>query len=428
MLRHELAADLRSDELAPGYVRPDYDGYCFASVPATVAELLGAGGAVDGPRLPTDAVPDGSGIERVAVVLVDGFGFEQFERHRDAAPFLSRLAERARVTPLTSTFPSETAAAMTTYYLGTPPLAHGLLGWNVYRPGADAVVKPLPFETAGGADPATLGLSGEDFREGRPVGSRLARAGVDVRRVVPAALAGDDDGSGSNGGQTYYGYGGEGDDAVGLGRELGAALAEAGAPGFVHAYAPAVDAAGHRHGTRAGEYRETVARVLEAVGRAVEGVASERAPETLVVVCADHGHVDTDPDRNVDLLAAPAVASLVGETSEGTPRVSGSPRNVHLHVDDPASTASAAEQALAERDCEALVLRRSEALAEGLWGPGVPSATFQRHCGDPVVLPRDLGVWHGGEREELEMVGMHGGLHADEMLVPFAAARADRLQ
>jgi hypothetical protein len=37
-------------------------------------------------------------------------------------------------------------------------------------------------------------------------------------------------------------------------------------------------------------------------------------------------------------------------------------------------------------------------------------------------------TWYGDEHpEELDLVGMHGGLHPDEMLVPFAAVRADQL-
>lgn len=166
-------------------------------------------------------------------------------------------------------------------YLGRSPIQHGVLGWNVYRPDVDVVVKPLPFVTAGDADPADVGLSPADLREGRSCGRRLAAAGVDVRRVVPAGLVDDETGLDDEGKQTYYGY------------------------------------------------------VTE--------------------------------------------------------------------------------------DC-------TEAIDEGLWGPGEPSGTFRRHCGDLLVIPDELGVWHAGEADELDLVGMHGGCHPDEMIVPFAVARADRLQ
>lgn len=425
MLRHDVAEDLRDDELAPGYVRPAYDDYCFANVPGTVADLVGLDGVIGGPRLPNDTLPT-TDKTRIAIVLVDGFGFEQFLCHRDAHPFLDHLAEEAVVTPLTSTFPSETAAAMTTYYLGRPPIQHGLLGWNVYRPDIDIVVKPLPFVTAGDGDPTDFGLSPADLRDGTSSGHRLSSAGVDVHRVVPEELIGDETALGVDGRQTYYGYAIE--DHTELTDTLLRALNSASDPGFVHTYIPEIDAAGHAYGTTASAYREGVVAIFSAIEQAIRGIATERARETLLIVCADHGHVDTDPERNVDLLSAPAVADAVGETAEGTPRISGSPRNIHLHVEDLGAARDAVEAALAERGCDALVLTCTEAIDEGLWGPGEPSATFTRHCGDLLVIPDELGVWHAGEADELDLVGMHGGCHPDEMIVPFAVARADRLQ
>lgn len=425
MIRHDIADALRDDELAPGYVRPAYDDYCFANIPGTVADLVGSSGTVDSPKLPEDTLPT-TDIDRVAVVLVDGFGFEQFLRHRGAHPFLDTLAEEAVVTPLTSTYPSETAAAMTTYDLGRPPVQHGLLGWDVYRPDIDAVVKPLPFETAGGANPAEFSLSRTDMREGESVGHQLSGSGVDVRQVVPDALVGNDTGSGGGGGQSYHGYAETDRDE--LAESLQGALTSVGDPGFVHTYIPAVDAAGHNHGTSAPEYRETVSGVFDAVERAIEGIPTERASETLVVVCADHGHVDTDPEQNVDLLSVLADPGIIGETTEGTPRISGGPRNLHLHVDDPEATRDTVQVALTDCGCEALVLTREEALGEELWGPGAQSTTFKRHCGDVLVIPDQLSVWHTAEAHALDLIGEHGGCHPDEMLVPFASARADQLQ
>lgn len=425
MLRHDVAADLRDDELAPGYVRPAYTDYCFGNIPGTVADLVGLNGVIDGPRLPDGTLPT-TNITRVAIVLVDGFGFEQFLNHREAHPFLDHLAEEAVVTPLTSTFPSETAAAMTSYYLGRPPIQHGVLGWNVYRPDVDIVVKPLPFETAAGGDPADVGLSPADLRTGEAIGHRLSTSGVDIHRVVPEGLVDEETGLDEEDGQTYHGY------AVENSRELTNALQRglesARDPGFVHTYIPRIDATAHDHGTTAPAYRAAVVEVFSAVQRAIQGIGTERASETLVFVCADHGHVDTNPDQNVDLLSAPAVADAVGDTAEGTPRISGAPRNIHLHVEDPGYARDAVRSALAERSCDALVLTCKEAIDEGLWGPGNPSETFERHSGDLLVIPDELGVWHAGESTELDLVGMHGGCHPDEMIVPFAAARGDRLQ
>jgi len=63
-----------------------------------------------------------------------------------------------------------------------------------------------------------------------------------------------------------------------------------------------------------------------------------------------------------------------------------------------------------------------------LFGDVEPSGTFLRRLGDLVLTHRDLGTWWGDhEPEELELVGMHGGLHPDEMLTGVAAVRLSDL-
>jgi hypothetical protein len=140
---------------------------------------------------------------------------------------------------------------------------------------------------------------------------------------------------------------------------------------------------------------------------------------------ADHGHVNTDPERNVDLSANRTLMANLQRHGDGTPvRLAGSPRNVHLHLQD--GTIDPTRDALS--GLEARTFTRTEALDAALFGDRPASAHFRRRCGDLVLTHRALGTWFGDvEPDELGLVGMHGGLHPDEMLVPFAASRADRL-
>jgi len=95
-------------------------------------------------------------VDVVVVALVDGFGYEQFRRDRDRYDLLSRLVERGRVTPLTSIYPSETAAAITTLHTASLPVEHGLLGWDLYVEEEDLLLETLPFRTKDGRDPAAV--------------------------------------------------------------------------------------------------------------------------------------------------------------------------------------------------------------------------------------------------------------------------------
>src|SRR3954454_22295918 len=78
--------------------------------------------------------------ERVALILLDGFGMKFVERHA-SHPLLKRL----EIEPLASQFPSTTTAHLTTLYTGLPVEQHGLYEWKCFEPRLDDVIVPLRF-------------------------------------------------------------------------------------------------------------------------------------------------------------------------------------------------------------------------------------------------------------------------------------------
>lgn len=426
MLRTDAARALRDRQTEDGYLLPDYGGACFAGVPATVAELLGT-------RVPGTPVPDDcfagvrtDGIETVVHVLVDGFGFEQWAHHRHAAKFLNRLTERARVSPLTSVFPSETATALTTLHTGRLPAEHGLLGWTQYLPDAELLVQPLPFTAADGTPAGELGINPDALfgNCATPVYDELAAAGITTAVLAPTGLnnsayAGVTLGAARP--RDYEGLGGP----SGLARRLRDTVHEAheDAPSYVYAYCPQIDAAAHDHGTRSTAYADTVGAVFRALRRAVSGVDEAVAAETLLIVSADHGHVDTDPSRNVDLFTDERLPAALRTDRRDAPLVCGGPRNIHLFPR--ADAAERLRAALDDRRTAWLRQPPDGVMDRALFG-GNRSPTFTERRSPELLIPDALSVWHG-EADDLSSVGMHGGLAPAEMLCPLAAVRLDRL-
>ncbi|MDX1746065.1 MAG: alkaline phosphatase family protein [Halobacteriales archaeon] len=386
-------------------VSPAYGDYCFAGIPHTVAGWLG----VDtGPDLPPDVIPAADFTpEIVLVVLIDGYGLTQWTRDRPTHAFLDRLSDRATVTPLTSVYPSETAAALTTFHSGVLPAEHGVIGWNVYEPTIDQSFEALPFRTKAGNAPT--GLSRADVADAEPLDPRFTAAGVDYRQVVPSDI--------TPAGRTVHPY----DDLDAFPGQLKTAIEAADPPAYVYAYLPQIDTVAHAHGTTATAYRTTLAAILDRLEAVFSGLDPGTAEDILLVVTADHGHVDTDPDRNIDLSTVSTLESHLRRHADGTPvRFAGSARNVHLHLESGA--VDSVREAL-DPLIDGLILTKEEVLDSGLFGP-TPSEMFRRRLGDLLVTHRDLGVWWGdAEPSTLAHVGMHGGLHPDEMLVPFAVVR-----
>ena len=78
---------------------------------------------------------------------------------------------------------------------------------------------------------------------------------------------------------------------------------------------------------------------------------------------------------------------------------------------------------------KANVIKADEALKDGLFGHGDLHTRFKGRIGDILLLPeRNLTLYYERPyRKEFNMLGMHGGLSPDEMLVPFAAVRISDL-
>ena len=411
MLRESVAEQLRADQIEQGYLFPDYEGYCFANVPHTIASVLGA----DTGRTLPEGIFEGveTDVRQVVVVLVDGFGLTQWRRDCTDHPFLQVVTQRGTVTPLTSIYPSETAAAITTFHTGRLPAQHGAIGWNVYEPTTDESFELLPFLTKDEKRPS---VDPDDVFDAEPIYPALATAGIESHHVIPFDSTYE--------GATAHTY----SDWDGFRSALGRALRTAEGPSYTYAYLPHVDHVSHAEGTQSKQYQTTVAEVCDHLQQAlVADLHEEIARETLLVVTADHGHVDTDTERNVDISDIPGVTESLQRHADGTPiRFAGSPRNVHLHL-EPDAVESVRDSLLATLDAQ--VFTQDEVLERGLFGDVDSSETFRRRLGDLVLTHRDLGVWWDAEEpDELHLVGMHGGLHPNEMLVPFAAVRLSELR
>ncbi|WP_411963230.1 alkaline phosphatase family protein [Haloferax sp. YSMS24] len=411
MQRPDVSA-LRERQLDGDYLLPAYEDWCFSRIPGTVAGLLGAD---VGPRLPEAATEEYGDVSRVVVFLVDGFGLAQWDGERDRIPFLRRFERAGTVTPLTTVFPSETAAAMNTFHSATLPAEHGVVGWYVYDPDTDEQFEALPFVRKDGTVPERIDFA--DVANAESIYPALADAGIEVHQVTPFP----------NEATVPHEY--DPDDLSTFADAFADAAAEASDPSYVFAYLPQTDAIAHAEGVDSDDYRETAAETFERISEAIESLHEATADDdgqTLVCITADHGLIDTERERNIDLSDPPfELVSDLRTLTDGTPiRYSGSARNVHLHL---RSERIGPVSDLLTAELDARVLRKQEVLDSDLFGPS-PSERFTRRLGDLVVVHRDSSVWYGDEDAgKLDFVAMHGGMHPDEMLIPFATATLDSL-
>jgi hypothetical protein len=311
--------------------------------------------------------------DRVALILVDAFGWEFVQRHA-SHPLLRRM----EIEPLASMFPSTTTAHLTTLFTGLPVEAHGLYEWRVYDPGLDRVILPLRFVSE--PDGEALAM---DPRELVPSPTLFERLDVPSAVQQPGHIWPSRYGSAAFAGATVSAF-----------TDLADGVRRLGTPGFSYLYWDAVDAAGHAHGPGSAQFDAAATAALDAI-------ASALPHDTLVLMTADHGQIDVDQDR-LDLLDEiwPELPQRLRH------RPTGSARDCFLHVDDPDHVI----EQLADRLEDRATVHRAADLFPGA-GPAL-----RRRLGDVCVLPAPgrmawLAAFPSYERR---FRGHHGGRTAAE--------------
>jgi Type I phosphodiesterase / nucleotide pyrophosphatase len=347
-------------------------------VPSATAVLSGAdsGNVLD---LPPAA--------RVVLLLVDGLGERQLERHAADAPYLSSLARRT----LTCGVPSTTATSLTSLGVGLPPGEHGVVGYTCRVPGTDRLLNALRWDSA--VDP-------EEWQPHPTALAAAARAGVATTVVNRRAFNGTGLTVASQRGAEFVAADSAGE------RLAEAARAARSAPSLVYVYDADLDATGHRDGCRSEAWRHQLATVDAFAHRLRETIPADAA----LLVTADHGMVDVPAEDRIDVDAEPALR-------EGVALVGGEARFRHVYcragaVDD---VAARWRERLGER---AVVLTREQAVAAGWFG--TVRREVEPRLGDVLVACVDSVAVLSSERfpHESALVGLHGSLTAEEMYVP----------
>ena len=358
---------------------PDYAGPCICNVAAMVQD-------------PPDEIPDWvpqplAGLDAPAVLLtIDGLGWNQLQDRRSLAPTLTSVLEGGAITTVA---PSTTSTALTSIVTGMPPGEHGVIGYRMSVEGH--VLNVLRWSTEDG-DARRL-LPPGDFQLHEPFGGQrppvVTRAEFAHTGFTDAHL----------GGARFVGY-----------RTMGTLVAEItrlvrGGEPFVYGYYEGIDKVAHEYGLD-----EHFDSELRWVDHLVAELLAELPAGTVLAVTADHGQVEVG-ERLVEL--DPGIRDhLSMQSGEGRFR--------WLHA-RPGRSRQLLEAAEAHTDT-GWVVSRDQMCDEGWFGPRILDSVRNR-LGDVALVarepvayvdPADTGPYH--------LIGRHGSLTADEMLVPFVAA------
>jgi len=404
---------------------PRYEGLSVGNLPATLLQLFGVEATGLLPPLRADLLAGlTDGVERVVVLTLDGLGWEQLQavmaRYDDL--IFHRLAERGRLLPLTTIFPSTTNNVLATLRTGVAPVTHGLLAYELYLREFHVAAECISFSPLAQRNRGLLadwGLEAEHFLPVPSLAMQMAAAGLPTEQVIAGHLiSGPLSEMYFRGVREIHGHSAASDFWVTLQALL---RAHAGERLLLDGYWSAVDTLAHRHGpqhlTGEAEVR-SIAYMLEALF--LKGLRATEREGTLLLILADHGQLRTPAEGAVVLSEHPELRERLLLPSLGEARAP------FLYV---RSGQEAWVRAYLETHFEESFhcLSQAELLASGLLGPGPVYGETPHRLGDLICIAKGDQIFVRDRTSLERLKGRHGGLLAPEMLVPLFAVRLEAL-
>lgn len=386
----------------PDTVAPDYRGGSLFNLMASLCERFGDHRA--SPWRLRDHPQLGLASARIVVLLViDGLGAHDLAT-RGAGRFLARHQART----LTTVFPATTASAVTTTLTGITPAEHGLTGWYIRDDRFGGVLAPLPMVRRDRQPMTGWWRIPRLF----PYPSLFQRLDVRSVMVAPEAILGSPfNMRHSRGVARRYGY----QDLAGLEAQLVQAVADLGSlEGFVYAYHADYDALAHQFGI-ASDQCDAHFLALDAMVARLSAQLADSGVQLLVT--ADHGFIDSPPERQCDIATEGGLQGYLDGPLWGERRVA------YCRVRR-ADRAQFEVEALAQLGDRFHVVPSARLIDAGVFGPaGKPSRRLRERIGDFALIGRENWTIHDWLPQERQypMLGVHAGVSAAEMLIPLVS-------
>ncbi len=321
------------------------------------------------------------------VILVDGLGLIPLMDHLGHARNLRGF--RDQIHTAYSVVPSTTAAGITACGTGQLPGRTRMVGYSVLH--GERLFNLLAF---------TDGIDPTQWQECPTFFEQLSAASVPCATILPAKFAGSGLTSAALRGARFV-------PATSWEERCQAAIDQIrSGTKLVYLYWSEIDAAGHAHGVGSSQWSDALEDFDAGLGRFLSSLPDD----VRVVLTADHGMVNIDFDRLYN------VAEL-SPLSQGVRAVAGETRAVHVHClpgTNELQVRNRWEEFLGE---DAWVVGADELPELIGTGPGLAES------GDFVVFSRGRGGVVDSRTQSpgaMTLIGVHGSLTPDEMLIPLA--------
>lgn len=354
-------------------VWPDYKN-CLANLPNSILKNWGI--PTVGKSLPLADKYLDKNYKNVVVILLDGMGALIAENLLNkSGAFLSHLAGIYK-----SVFPATTVSATTSAMSGLQPCEHSWLGWDCYYPQIDKNV--------------TVFLNTIQGTNTQAADYHVAWTLTPYDNIVTLI---------NNAGGKAYGcapflapYPKNLEEIC---KQI-KALCEQPDRKYIYAYWHQPDELLHRYGCNSNIVKEALKDIENTISKLADEVK-----DTLIIVTADHGHIDT---KHVLLKDYPKICDCLVRM----PSLESRALNFFVKKEKKNIFEQEFKKEFSDKFS---LLTMDEALERNLFGTGKYHKTFRAMLGDYIAIATDdLSIYFNNEK----CVSMHGSITENEMLIP----------
>lgn len=338
--------------------------------------------------------------KNIILMVIDGLGYNFFQEIVNDDVLIKQ-----DLGPITSVFPSTTAVAITSLLTGKSPHEHALTGWFVYLKELGSVSKILPL--APRYSEQIYFANEADSKDIYGLNSLIDNFDADTHFIHLNKYQNDYYQKTLRGNAEFHGF-----DMIEEFSDLIAKTIskESSKRKFIYSYWNGLDAVSHKYGYNSQEAIEHFKSIQTELSKIANKINKE---DTALIITADHGFTNIENQNKIRVKDVPGlreclVLPLMGE-----------PRSPYCYL------RSGKEKKFKEIWQKHLspyseLFHIDELLEKQIFGLNEMHHKFPDRVGDYILLMKDNYVLIDNVmlEKEMDLIGYHGGLTQNEMLVP----------
>jgi len=412
--RHQIAGIPKHEK----EIHPFYKGYSIANLPASILRWLEVPPPLDNPLADEILKNFHERYKHIFLLIVDGLRLEIFERFQREVlknnyyQEWKAILERGCLLPLTSIAPSTTSAALTTFWTGRLPAEHGIIGYELFLKEFGVTANMIFHSVASFVDePGSLyraGFNPDAFLPVPTLGPLFNRHGVKAFTFQHNSIA-------SSGLSQMLLKG-----AVNLSFQtledlwrsvLTLTQNNANINTYSYIYWGNLDTLSHREGPQSPQIYEEWLGFAKPLAQFLITLSALGIKDSLFILTADHGQISAEINPSYELRHHPEFTSHLVLMPTGESRLP------YLFIKN-GHECEVEDYLHHHWDGHFSLMPSPEVLSAGLLGHAVPHFSTLDRTGTHIVFPKQNAYWWWVNKEN-HLLGRHGGLSKDEMLVPF---------